>query len=410
MIQSRVPGAVVLLVGTHKDALLNVDLCEERMKKLHRDVEDCNSRLREELEAGRQSTLDYRSDQVVRVVNSHNVFLLDCKSSREDEINRLRLFIEKVAYSRNYSFPSVESRIPTPWVYAFLTLEAIRRGADLRRISGEISVVLDRIEHGDPKIAKYYVFFDDALVLFKDLWKAMCIEDTRSTLFERADEVFYNAIELREAQGRILVTNRDGSMDETCGGQVSRSQLVLHVDLVRFADVVRRIVDIRLVDSASKPKVKDALERFAHKTRISHEELLDQQERFERAGEVSKDYLKFLWLHREMDLGQATKEAPLLEMTEEDVQAMVGSLVDLRIMFPVRKDSGYVLPDRYVVDFCLPDYVGCKVTPEWILELTIGSAMFSLVLKIRGSRNMPPGLIPRLLAWCGRGERRITAC
>ncbi|CAN0349400.1 unnamed protein product, partial [Ascophyllum nodosum] len=128
------------------------------------------------------------------------------------------------------------------------------------------------------------------------------------------------------------------------------------------------------------------------------------------AGEVSKNYLEFLWLHREMDLGQATKEAPLLEMTEEDVQAMVGSLVDLRMMFPVRNDSGDVLSDRYVVGACLPDHVGCEVTVESLLELTIGSAMFSLVLQIDGSRNMPPGLIPRLLAWCGRGEGRITAC
>ncbi|CAN0349439.1 unnamed protein product, partial [Ascophyllum nodosum] len=256
IIQSRVPGAVVLLVGTHKDALLNADLCEERMKKLHRDVEDCSSRLHEELEARRQSALNNRSDQVVRVVNGHDVFLLDCKSSGEDEIDRLRLFIATVAYSSDYPFPSVESQIPTPWVYAFLTLEAIRRGADLRGISGEMSVVLDRIEHGDPKIAKHYVFFDDALVLFEDLWKAMGIESTRSTQSERADEVFSNAIELNEAQGWILLTNRDGSMDEKCGGQVSRSQLVLHVDPVRFADVVRRIVDIRLVDSHNNSKIK----------------------------------------------------------------------------------------------------------------------------------------------------------
>ena len=370
------------------------------------DVEDCISRLRKELEAGRRSDLDNRSDQVVHVVNGHDVFLLDCKTSREDEINRLRRVIAGVAYSRDYSFPSVESQIPTPWVYAFLTLEAIRRGADLRGLSGEMDVVDDRLERGDEKRAKHYVSFDGALVLFKDLWEAMGTENTP----ERADEVFFNAIELYEAQGLILLTNREGSMADNCGGQVSRSQLILHVDPVRFADVVRRIVDIRLVDSSSKPKVIEALERFADATRISHEELLDQQERFYMAGEVSKDYLQFLWCHRELDLGKAAKGAPPLEMTGEDVEAMVGSLVDLRVMFPVRNASGDVLRDRYVVGFCLPDHVGCEVAPESILELTIGSAMFRLVLEMRGSRNMPPGLIPRLLAWCGRGKGRITAC
>ena len=373
------------------------------------DVEDCISRLRKELEDRRRSALDNRSDQVVRVVNGHDMFLLDCKSSGEEEINNLRSFIETVAYSSDYSFPSVESQIPTPWVYAFLTLEAIRRGADLGGVSGEMTVVLDRLEQGDPKRSKYYVFFDDALVLFKDLWKAMRIENTWSTQSERADEVFFNAIELNEAQGWILLTHRDGSVGDKCADQVNRSRLVLHVDPVRFADVVRRIVDIRLVDSASKPKINKALSRFGQERGVPLYELSRQQDRFYMAGEVSKNNLKFLWLHRELDLGQATKEAPPLEMTEKDVDAMVGSLVDLRMMFPVRDDAGDILSDRYVVGACLPDHVVSEVTPESILELKVGSALFRLVLTIHGSRNMPPGLIPRLLAWCGRGEGRITA-
>ena len=351
------------------------------------DVEDCNSRLREELEARRQRALDSRSDQVVRVVNGHDVFLLDCKSSREDDINHLRSAIAEVAYNKYYSFPSVESQIPTPWVYAFLTLEAIRRGADLRGVSGEMTVVLDRLEHGNPKTAKYYAFFEDALVLFKDLWKAMDSENTRPTNSERADEVFMNAIGLNEAQGWILLTNRNGNSDE-----VNRSQLVLHVDPVRFADVVRRIVDIRLVDPASKPKVIKALETFSRETtgtRLS--DISKQQTRFYMAGEVDKSYLMFLWNHRELDLGPATKEAPPLDMAKEDVDAMVESLVDLRMMFPVKKDSGDCSRDRYVVGACLPDHVGCDVNPESFLELNVGSAMFRLVLEIKGSRNMPRG-------------------
>ena len=400
------------------------------------DVEDCNSRLRDDLEARRQNALDNHSIQAVRVVNGHDVFLLDCKSSGEGEINGLRSFIALVAYSRDYSFPSVESLIPTPWVYAFWTLEAIRRGANLRGVSAETTEVFDRLSRGDPKTAKYFVSFNEALALFKDLWKAMDIENPRPTqsgafalaLFkrflkstgikkvrpmqseEKADETFFNAIGLNEAQGRILLSNRDGNVDDKCGGQVNRSHLVLHVDPVRFADVVRRIVDIRLVDPASKPKVEEALRCFAQEREVPLLELSRQQGRFYMAGEVSKNYLKFLWLHRELDLGQATKEAPPLAMKEEDVDAMVGSLVDLRMMFPVKNDAGDVLRDRYIVGVCLPDHIVSKVTPKSILELNNGSAMFRLVLKIHGSRNMPPGLIPRLLAWCGRGEGRITAC
>ena len=384
------------------------------------DVKDHVSQLRKEREARGQSALDSNSIQVVRVVNGHDVFLLDCKSSGEDEINCLRSFIATIAYSRDYSFPSVESQIPTPWVYAFLALEAIRRGADLRGVSGKIAAVQDRLEQGDPKTAKYFVFSHHALALFKDLWKAMDMQNAWPlALFknlwnaqseEKANEVFLNAIELNEAQGWILLTNRDGSVDDKCGGQVNRSHLVLHVDPVRFADVVRRIVDIRLVDSASKPKVEEALRCFSHERGVPLYELSRQQERFYMAGEVSKLYLKFLWLHRELDLGQTTKEAPPLKMTEDDVDAMVGSLVDLRMLFPVRNDAGDVVRDRYIVGACLPHHVMSEVTPDSILELNVGSAMFRLGLKIHGSRNMPPGLIPRLLAWCGRGEGRITAC
>ena len=199
-------------------------------------------------------------------------------------------------------------------------------------------------------------------------------------------------------------------MDDKCGGSVNRSHIVLHVDPVRFADVVRRIVDIRLVDSASKTKVEQALRCFAQERGVPLFELSRQQDRFYMAGEVSKNYLKFLWLHRELDLGQATKKAPPLAMKEDEVDAMVGSLVDLRMMFPVKNDAGDVLRDRYIVGACLPDHVESEVKPESILELKVGSAMFRLVLKMHGSRNMPPGLIPRLLAWCGRGEGRITAC
>ena len=89
---------------------------------------------------------------------------------------------------------------------------------------------------------------------------------------------------------------------------------------------------------------------------------------------------------------------------------MVDSLLDVRFMFRVRDRDGGVLPDRYVVASCLPDHVGCSVNPEQMLELEIGGAIFSTQLKLVGARSVPPGLVPRLLAWCGQGDARITAC
>ncbi|CAM9844855.1 unnamed protein product [Ectocarpus sp. 8 AP-2014] len=137
--------------------------------------------------------------------------------------------------------------------------------------------------------------------------------------------------------------------------------------------------------------------------------LTDQHKRFVKAGEVSKDYLKFLWL-RDMELGQASPEAPPLEMSETDVEVMVGSLLDVRFMFRVRNGEHAFVPDRYVVASCLPNKAGPDVDPGEILELKTGSAIYSQKLRLVGAHAVPPGLVPRLLAWCGRGEGRIKAC
>ncbi|CAN0083590.1 unnamed protein product, partial [Ectocarpus fasciculatus] len=111
-----------------------------------------------------------------------------------------------------------------------------------------------------------------------------------------------------------------------------------------------------------------------------------------------------------MELGQASQEAPPLEMSEEDVEVMVGSLLDVRFMFRVRHGQHAFVPDRYVVASCLPNKAGPEVDPGKILELKTGNAIYSQKLKLVGAHAVPPGLVPRLLAWCGRGEGRIKVC
>ncbi|CAM9776791.1 unnamed protein product, partial [Ectocarpus fasciculatus] len=173
-------------------------------------------------------------------------------------------------------------------------------------------------------------------------------------------------------------------------------------------DLVRRVVDVRLVDPRQQAKVEEAMEACPS-VRPMLLTLTDQHKRFVKAGEVSKDYLKFLWL-RDMELGQASQEAPPLEMSEADVEVMVGSLLDVRFMYGVRDGQNAFVPDRYVVASCLPNKAGPEVNPGKILELETGSAIYSQKLKLVGAHAVPPGLVPRLLAWCGRGEGRIKAC
>ncbi|CAM9310751.1 unnamed protein product [Laminaria digitata] len=139
----------------------------------------------------------------------------------------------------------------------------------------------------------------------------------------------------------------------------------------------------------------------------SVEELSKQHGRFFLAGEVSRVYMKFLWNDRDLELGQASPSpaAPPFEMSEEAMTIMVESLLDVRFMFRVRDTE-----DRYIVASCLPDHFGCAVDPKKLLELDVGGAIFSRQLELTGAHSVPPGLIPRLLAWCGKGDARITAC
>ncbi|CAM9750789.1 unnamed protein product [Ectocarpus fasciculatus] len=97
-------------------------------------------------------------------------------------------------------------------------------------------------------------------------------------------------------------------------------------------------------------------------------------------------------------------------MSEADVEVMVGSLLDVRFMYRVRDGQHAFVPDRYVVASCLPNNAGPEVDPRKFLELKTGGVIYSQKLKLLGAHAMPPGLVPRLLAWCGRGEGRIEAC
>lgn len=137
--------------------------------------------------------------------------------------------------------------------------------------------------------------------------------------------------------------------------------------------------------------------------------LSHQHKRFVQAGEVSKDYLEFLW-QRDMEVGQASQQAPPLNLSEEDISVMVGSLLDVRFMFRVRDGYDDFIPDCYVVASCLPKEAGTEVDPAKLLERKPGCAIYSQKLKLIGAHAVPPELVPRLLAWCGRGEGRITAC
>ncbi|CAB1107796.1 unnamed protein product [Ectocarpus sp. CCAP 1310/34] len=69
-------------------------------------------------------------------------------------------------------------------------------------------------------------------------------------------------------------------------------------------------------------------------------------------------------------------------------------------MYRVRDGHHAFVPDRYVVHYCFPNTDGRRVDPGKIFQ----------TLKLVGAHAVPPGLVPRLLAWCGRGEGRYKEC
>lgn len=346
---------------------------------------------------------DSRRYQPLRVVVVNELLALNLTPSGGVTSAELQKHIEGVTYGVHdgYSFPSVNSEVPKPHLLAVATLEAVRRGATLSGSGGDPAEVVrrlygEKLEEGQP-----FVLFPEALSRFLEVAGEISMFGENATEGER---IFLEAIKLHEAQGAILLTRVDGG-EEKDMQPASEKHLVIHVNPAWFADLVRRIIDVRLLDPSQQEQVAGIIKR--QRSPASVGELSQQHGRFFLAGEVSRRYMKFLWKDRDLELGPASPSpaAAPFEMSEKDITTMVGTLLDVRFMFRVRDKE-----DQYVVASCLPDHVGCAVDPKKLLELGVGGAIFSRRLELVGAHSVPPGLIPRLLAWCGQGDARITAC
>ncbi|CAM9524551.1 unnamed protein product [Ectocarpus sp. 12 AP-2014] len=418
ILQSRVPGSVVLLVGTHSDLFVaNSAECSQRMESFKEDVDtvvkricsECGSaqvRWENDLGKGQLDSQGYRRYQPLEVVVDDELLALNFDSLDGQDIDLLQRRIEHLAYHgyEGYSFSSVRSVVPEPYLPAIATLEAVRRGADLRGSGGERAEVAQRLREGDPSRSRTFIRFSEALSLFGEQQTLFARISKFMVHQEEERRVFREAIELHEAHGAILVAHVDGG-----GGSQQKDETgndMIHVNPSRFADMVRRVVGVK-VDPLQQAKVVEEM-RASPSARPKLFALTDQHKRFVQAGEVSKDYLRFLW-DRDMELGQASRAAPPLHLTEEDINVTVESLLHLRFMFRVRDGHDKFVPDLYVVTSCLPNNPGSEVDPANLLAPKPGCAIYSQKLELCGA-HVPPGLVPRLLAWCGRGEGRIEAC
>ncbi|CAB1119512.1 unnamed protein product [Ectocarpus sp. CCAP 1310/34] len=409
ILQARVPGSIMLLVGTHTDLFkANAAECTRRTDSFKEgrsycstssnnsylspwptDVDDIMTRMRyecdsakdrAEAELGEGHTTDLKGNpryQPLRVVLEEDLLALNLASSDWQDIDLLQHRLEYLAYNG---------------------------GADLRGSGSTREAVAQRLREGNPKKRRSFVRFSEAVSLFAAQQEGSMLS-WLSNSFLRDNEprrIFLAAVKSHEAHGAIHLTGVDGGggsqeqHNTGIGAAASAADLIIHVNPSRFADLVRRVVDVRLVAPRQQAKVEEAMEACPL-VRSSLLTLTDQHKRFIKTGEVSKDYLKFLWL-RDMDLREASQEAPPLEMSEADVEVMVSSLLDVRFMYRVRDGQHAFVPDRYVVASCLPNKAGPDVDPGKILELKTGNAIYSQKLKLVRVHAVPPGLVPRLLS------------
>lgn len=99
---------------------------------------------------GQRDSEDYRRFQPLRVVMDDEVLALNLASSEGHDVDLLQKRIEHIAYSgyEGYSFASVMSIVPEPYLPAIATLEAVRRGADLGDSDGTPAEVSRRLREG----------------------------------------------------------------------------------------------------------------------------------------------------------------------------------------------------------------------------------------------------------------------
>ncbi|CAM9310784.1 unnamed protein product, partial [Laminaria digitata] len=98
----------------------------------------------------------------------------------------------------------------------------------------------EKFDEGQP-----FVLFPEALSRFLEVAGEKSMFGGNATEGKR---VFLAAIKLHEAQGAILLTRVDAGGEQENMKLASEEHLVIHVNPAWFADLIRRIVDVRLLD------------------------------------------------------------------------------------------------------------------------------------------------------------------
>lgn len=107
---------------------------------------------------------------------------------------------------------------------------------------------------------------------------------------------------------------------------------------------------------------------------------------YRKSGHLSQDYLRFLWMHREID-----PPATAVVLADSEFKSIISTMARLLVMYTSRGVGNLVVPAR------LPEY-----GPESVMSPgNIGEVVVEMKCSF-GQIYPPPGIVGRFLAWSAR--------
>ncbi|CAM9115845.1 unnamed protein product [Ectocarpus sp. 12 AP-2014] len=287
----------------------------------------------------------------------------------DNRIGRLSDWIIGVATEKiSFSFPAVATILPSAWVDAIAAVEALHK------------------ENGAP-----YVLWGDAVKAFRHFFqekhKDEGKEERNKLLSDKeATTNLKEAMKHREAEGGVILSLREESSPAQSD--------IIHVDPRWLIELVRRVTDHNLVDKKQENEILQELleyDRTRPDSLSGYKNLCETHACFIRQGRLNREYLRFLWVHRKLEIEGDYAGA---QLDNDAFDSMVDTMIKYLFIYPSHGEC-IEAEDFYIVPARLPEYGNDNVLEESIGlgEVVVGKTAWFL------RSHAPTGIIGRFLAF-----------
>ncbi|CAN0244153.1 unnamed protein product [Pylaiella littoralis] len=376
MLHMRVPGAAIALVGSHVD-----EMKREEADRAGADLLTVVTNFIQE----KASTSSRRKS--IRCIDTEPTTTAECDRARDDvqhitsrdsfaqrtgageaaakplvlhnhvfkvsrdphSVMELRQWIVRAASGREcppaFNFPAVDEVVSKAWIEAY--------------------DVMDTIKKTTP-----YVLWWRAVEEFSKKMSGRVSDD------DDAGSVLWRAMKHREAEGGVLLMLADRLAPVATD--------MVHLDPAWLIELVRRLSDHNLVDEDKRKRgtVYRALRAYADKvTGITTSDLVDMHSVYCKSGRLNRDFLRFLWMHREI-----VPAGPAIDLPDAEFEIVVSTMERLLVMYTANDANILVVPAR------LQEYGDQSIVDRMQDVVMTTECSFSQVFP-------PPGIVGRFLAW-----------